>query len=50
MLQQVKWKTGTAGQLFFWFGMGATIVVTVFVTHIARKVLKQVQQGNIIWR
>jgi uncharacterized membrane protein YdjX (TVP38/TMEM64 family) len=31
-----------ASQLLFWFGMLATIAVTVFVTHIARKALKQV--------
>ena len=30
-----------ASQLLFWFGMLATIAVTVFVTHIARKALKQ---------
>lgn len=36
-----KVETGTAGRVFFWVGLGATIVVTVFVTHIARKSLKQ---------
>ncbi|MHC4365123.1 MAG: TVP38/TMEM64 family protein [Planctomycetota bacterium] len=34
-------ETGTAGRIFFWFGMAATIVVTVFVTRIARKALRQ---------
>jgi len=34
-------ETGTAGRVFFWFGLAATIVVTVFVTNIARKALKQ---------
>lgn len=34
-------EKGTAGRLFFWFGLAATIVVTVFVTRIARKALKQ---------
>jgi uncharacterized membrane protein YdjX (TVP38/TMEM64 family) len=32
-------ETGAAGQIFFWFGMAATIVVTVFVTHVARKAI-----------
>jgi len=27
--------------MLFWFGMLTTIAVTVFVTHIARKALKQ---------
>lgn len=30
-----------AGRFFFWFGLAATIAVTVFVTHLARKTLKQ---------
>lgn len=34
-------ETGTAGRIFFWFGMAATVVVTVFVTRIARNALKQ---------
>ncbi len=34
-------ETGIAGRVFFWFGMAATVVVTVFVTHLARKALKQ---------
>ena len=36
-----KVETGTAGRIFFWFGLAATIVVTIFVTHLARKALKQ---------
>ncbi len=34
-------ETGTAGRLFFWIGMVVTIVVTVFVTRVARKALKE---------
>jgi uncharacterized membrane protein YdjX (TVP38/TMEM64 family) len=34
-------QTGAAGQIFFWVGLGAAIVVTVFVTRIARRALKQ---------
>jgi len=36
-----KVETGVAGTIFFWFGMAATIVVTVFVTRVARKALKE---------
>jgi len=32
---------GMAGRLFFWFGLAATIAVTVFVTRIARNALRQ---------
>ncbi|MHC4085395.1 MAG: TVP38/TMEM64 family protein [Planctomycetota bacterium] len=39
-------ETGTAGKIFFWFGLAATIVVTVFVTRIARRALKQVVPTN----
>ena len=39
-------ETGAAGQIFFWFGMVATIVVTVFVTRIASKALKQAVPKN----
>ena len=35
-----KVETGPAGQIFFWFGMAATIAVTVIVTRIARKAIK----------
>ena len=34
-------EKSTAGTIFFWVGLLATIVVTVFVTRIARNVLKQ---------
>lgn len=34
-------EKSTAGTIFFWFGLGATIVVTVFVTRIARNALRQ---------
>ena len=36
-----KVQTGTPGQLFFWFGLAATIIVTIFVTKLAKKALKQ---------
>jgi len=36
-----KIETGAAGQIFFWAGLAAAIAVTVLVTHIARKALKQ---------
>lgn len=36
-----KVQTGLAGQIFFWFGLAATIVVTVFVTRIASRALKE---------
>jgi uncharacterized membrane protein YdjX (TVP38/TMEM64 family) len=37
---------GAAGRIFFWFGMAATIAVTVFATHLARKALKQAVPAN----
>ena len=39
-------NAGAAGQVSFWPGMGATIVVTIFVTRIARKALKQTVPKN----
>jgi uncharacterized membrane protein YdjX (TVP38/TMEM64 family) len=39
-------ETGAVGQVFFWFGMFATIVVTIFVTRIARNALKQTVPKN----
>ncbi|MHC4570124.1 MAG: TVP38/TMEM64 family protein [Planctomycetota bacterium] len=39
-------EKGTAGRLFFWFGLAATIVVTVFVTRIARNALKQAVESK----
>lgn len=35
-------EKGTTGKIFFWFGLAATIIVTVFVTRVARKALKNV--------
>ncbi|MBN2130557.1 MAG: TVP38/TMEM64 family protein [Sedimentisphaerales bacterium] len=34
-------QQGPGRRIFFWFGMAATIVVTVFVTRLARKALKE---------
>ncbi len=34
-------ETGRAGRIFFWFGMAATAAVTIFVTRIARRALRQ---------
>jgi uncharacterized membrane protein YdjX (TVP38/TMEM64 family) len=39
-------ETGTAGKIFFWFGLAATIAVTVFVTRVARRALKQAVPTN----
>lgn len=39
-----KVEGGAAGQAFFWLGLAATIVVTVFVTRVARKSLETAQQ------
>jgi uncharacterized membrane protein YdjX (TVP38/TMEM64 family) len=39
-------EKGTAGKLFFWFGLAATIAVTVFVTRIARNALKQAVEST----
>jgi len=36
-----KVEKSAAGTIFFWLGLLATIVVTLFVTHIARKALRQ---------
>ena len=36
-----KTEGGAAGRIFFWFGMAATVAVTLFVTHLARKALRQ---------
>ena len=36
-----KIETGTTGRIFFWVGLAATIAVTVFITRLARKALKQ---------
>ena len=43
-----KVETGIAGQIFFWLGLAVAIVVTIFVTRLARKALKQaVPAGKI---
>ncbi len=43
-----KVEIGIAGRIFFWLGLAVAIVVTVFVTRLARKALKQaVPEGNI---
>ena len=34
-------EKSTAGTIFFWLGMGVTLIVTLFVTGVARKALKQ---------
>jgi len=34
-------EKNTAGTVFFWLGMGVTLIVTLFVTGVARKALKQ---------
>ena len=39
-------KTGLAGSIFFWFGLAAAIVVTIFITRLARKALKQAVPKN----
>lgn len=42
-----KVETGSSGHIFFWFGMAATIGVTVFVTRIARRALRQAVPAQI---
>ncbi len=36
-----KVETGMAGRIFFWVGMAVTIAVTLLITQIARRALKQ---------
>ena len=36
-----KVETGSAGRILFWFGLAATVAVTVFVTRIARKAIRE---------
>ncbi|OHB75162.1 MAG: hypothetical protein A2Z25_17690 [Planctomycetes bacterium RBG_16_55_9] len=33
-------EKGTAGRIFFWLGLAVTIIATVFITHIARRALR----------
>jgi len=37
---------GPTQQIFFWFGMAATIIVTIFITRIARNAIKQTVLQN----
>jgi len=41
-----KVETGTAGRVFFVAGLIATVVVTIFVTRLARRALKQAVAGT----
>ncbi len=43
-----KVETGSAGQVFFWFGLAATIAVALFVTRIARKSLKVADASSAV--
>jgi len=40
-----KVEGGWAGQVFFWVGLAATVIVACFVTHLARKSLKEAEQA-----
>ncbi len=42
-----KVETGTAGRIFFWVGLAITIVVTLFITQLARRALKQAVEPPI---
>ena len=39
-------ETGVTGRIFFWVGLIVTIAVTVFVTGLARKALKQTVEAD----
>ncbi len=41
-----KVQGGWAGQVFFWLGLAATIVVAGFVTRLARKSLREAEQAG----
>lgn len=41
-------ETGTAGRIFFWFGLAVTIVVTAYVTRVARKAVKKAVERNAV--
>jgi uncharacterized membrane protein YdjX (TVP38/TMEM64 family) len=43
-----KVEGGLAGQVFFWVGLAATIVVTVFVTRLARRSLREAEEAAAI--
>ena len=36
-------ERGAAGQVFFWFGLAATVLVAAFVTRMARRALKEAE-------
>jgi len=41
-------ETGTAGRLFFWFGLVVTIAVTVYVTRVAREAVRKAVERNAV--
>ena len=41
-----KVEDGWAGQIFFWVGLAATIIVAGFVTRLAKRSLKQAEQAR----
>ncbi|MEW6111417.1 MAG: hypothetical protein AB1664_04745 [Thermodesulfobacteriota bacterium] len=41
-----KVEGGWAGQVFFWVGLAATIIVAGFVTRLARKSLKEAEEAS----
>lgn len=41
-----KVEGGLAGQIFFWVGLAATIIVAGFVTRLARKSLREVESSS----
>ena len=41
-----KVQGGWAGQVFFWLGLAATIVVAIFVTRLARNSLREAEQAG----
>jgi len=43
-----KVEGGWAGQVFFWVGLAATIIVAGFVTRLARKSLKEAEKVSIV--
>ncbi|MDQ7785365.1 MAG: FAD-containing oxidoreductase [Desulfomonilaceae bacterium] len=36
-------ESGLAGRIFFWIGLAATVAVTAFITHVARRSLKEAE-------
>jgi len=41
-----KVEGGWAGQVFFWLGLAATIIVAGMVTRLARKSLREAEQAG----